>query len=371
MQKIRIASFNVALDRSAPGALAAEIGGQGSPQLRHVAAMVRRVRPDIVLLNEFDHTGDAGDSRHLSAFAEHYLAAGEHGIDYPYRYLAPVNTGLTGPLALDGGPVPVLPQDGLGFGAFHGQYGFAILSRFPLDTGSVRTFRRFLWQSMPGARLPRLDGEPYYGPEVLAFLPLSSKNHVDVPVCLPGGRVLHLLASHPAPPIDEGLERRNSCRNHDELRLWHDYIRPGKGDYLVDDDGARGGLEAGADFVILGDLNADPVDGNGFRSRIRALLADPLLHQAVSRGRLRPASAGARRLRTFEPRRGHPGYWTHVNGLRLDYVLPGAGLRALASGVHWPTPEQDEAGWFWRGQGRPARRALGSDHRLVWVDIAL
>jgi hypothetical protein len=333
--------------------------------------MVQQVRPDILLLNEFDHDGDASDSGHLTAFAEDYLAAGEGGIDYPCRYLAPVNTGLPGPLALNGGAVPVLPQDGLGFGAFHGQYGFAILSRLPLELDRLRSFRRFLWQRMPGARLPRVDGRPYYPPEVLAFLPLSSKNHLDLPVRLPGGRVLHLLACHPAPPIDEGPERRNSCRNHDELRLWHDYIRPGRGDYLEDDNGRRGGLDAGADFVILGDLNADPVDGNGFLSGIRALLADPRLHQAVSRGRLRPASAGAVRLRPPEPRRGPARLWTHIHGLRLDYVLPGATLTALASGVLWPVPEQDEAGWFWRRNGRPARRSLGSDHRLVWVDIAL
>ncbi|WP_107852136.1 endonuclease/exonuclease/phosphatase family protein [Oceanimonas marisflavi] len=371
MQKIRIASFNVALDRTAPGELAAEITGVGSPQLRHIAAMVQQVRPDILLLNEFDHDGDAIDSSHLTAFARRYLAAGERGMAYPHCYLAPVNTGLAGPRALDGGPVPVLPQDGLGFGAFHGQYGFAVLSRFPLEVSGARSFRRFLWKDMPGARLPRLDGRAYYPPEVLAFLPLSSKNHLDLPVRLPGGRVLHLLACHPAPPIDEGPERRNSCRNHDELRLWHDYIRPGKSDYLVDDAGGCGGLQAGAGFVILGDLNADPQDGNGYRSRIRALLADPALNQAISRGRLRPSSAGARRLRPVEPRRGNRRLWTHVNGLRLDYVLPSAGLDALASGVLWPTPEQDEAGWFWRGNGRPARRSAGSDHRLVWVDIAL
>ncbi|MDP5293233.1 endonuclease/exonuclease/phosphatase family protein [Oceanimonas sp. CHS3-5] len=370
MQKIRIASFNVALDRTTPGALAAEIES-GSPQLYHLAAMVQQVRPDILLLNEFDHGGEASDTRHLTAFAARYLAAGKEGIEYPHRYLTPVNTGLAGPLALNGGAVPVLPQDGLGFGAFHGQYGFAMLSRFPLETTRLRTFRRFLWQNMPGARLPRCDGQSYYCPEVLAFLPLSSKNHVDLPVRLPDGRLLHLLACHPAPPIDEGPERRNSCRNHDELRLWHDYIQPGRGDYLIDDQGRQGGLAPGSDFVILGDLNADPADGNGYRSRIRALLADPLLNQEVSRGRLRPASEGARRLRPLEPRRGPARLWTHVNGLRLDYVLPSAGLEALASGVHWPAPEQDESGWFWRRNGRPARRSQGSDHRLVWVDIAL
>ncbi|WP_165660977.1 endonuclease/exonuclease/phosphatase family protein [Oceanimonas sp. MB9] len=369
MQKIRIATFNMALDRASPGALAAEIARAGSPQLRHLAAMVQGVRPDILLLNEFDHDGEGTDDRHLQAFVRHYLAAGERGIDYPYRYLAPVNTGLAGPRALDGGPAPELPGDGLGFGAFHGQYGFAILSRLPLLTDKLRTFRRFLWTNMPGARLPQIDGRPFYPASVLNFLPLSSKNHVDLPVCLPGGRVLHLLACHPTPPIDEGPERRNSCRNHDELRLWHDYIRPGKGDYLVDDHGRAGGLAPGADFVLLGDLNADPQDGNGFRAKIRALLADAALNQTVSRGRLRPASAGARRLRPVDVRRGPARLWTHVHGLRLDYVLPGAGVEASASGVLWPAPEQDEAGWFWRGNGRPARRAMGSDHRLVWVDI--
>lgn len=371
MQKLRIASFNVALDRSFSGALVDEIAGAGSVQLHNLAAMVQQVRPDILLLNEFDHDGEARQADHLITFARKYLAAGEQGMDYPYYFLAPVNTGLTGPKALNGSDAPVLPQDGLGFGAFHGQYGFAVLSRFPLDTDKLRSFRRFLWKDMPSARLPALNGQSYYPPDVLAFLPLSSKNHIDLPVCLPHGRRLHLLASHPAPPIDEGPERRNSCRNHDELRLWHDYIRPGRADYLVDDKGSRGGLETGADFVILGDLNADPKDGNGFRRAIRSLLADPGLNQEVSRGRLQPASQGARRLRPFEPRRGPARLWTHVNGLRLDYVLPSARLKALASGVHWPAPEQDETGWFWRSNGRPARRSLGSDHRLVWVDIML
>ncbi|MCC4264382.1 endonuclease/exonuclease/phosphatase family protein [Oceanimonas baumannii] len=370
VQKIRIASFNVALDRSFPGALAAEINGVGCPQLRHIAAMVQQVRPDILLLNEFDHDGEAEHSDHLAMFARRYLAVGEQGIEYPHHYLAPVNTGLTGPLALDGGPQPVLPQDGLGFGAFHGQYGFAILSRFPLDSARLRSFRHFLWKNMPGARLPELHGSGFYPSSVLDFLPLSSKNHVDLPVCLPDGRVLHLLVSHPVPPIDEGPERRNSCRNHDELRLWHDYIRPGRGDYLVDDQGVRGGLEPDSGFVILGDLNADPLDGNGFREGIRSLLADPLLNQAVSRGRLQPSSRGACRLRPFEPRRGPARLWTHINGLRLDYVLPDAGFTALASGVLWPVPEQDPGGWFWRHNGRPARRDMGSDHRLVWVEVA-
>lgn len=368
--KIRVASFNVALDRRHPGQLANEIAGPGSRQLRHLAAIIRQIRPDILLLNEFDHDGEGNEPGHLHRFCRDYLAAGADGIDYPHACLVPTNTGLLAPLSLHGGGEPALPGDGLGFGAFHGQYGFALLSRYPLCQEQARSFRRFLWRDMPGARLPREASGPYYAPAALAVLPLSSKNHLDMPVELPGGRRLHLLASHPVPPIDEGPERRNSCRNHDELRLWHDYICPGRGDYLVDDAGGRGGLANGADFVILGDLNADPRDGSGFREAIRHLLASPALNREVALGRLRPGSEGALALRPPVKRRGPPRYWTHSQGLRLDYVLPGAGLKALASGVCWLAPEQDPQGWFWDRRGRPDRTA-SSDHRLVWVDIAV
>ncbi|ATG75580.1 hypothetical protein AN401_18415 [Zobellella denitrificans] len=368
--KIRVASFNVALDRRRPGQLAAEIAGAGSRQLRNIARILRRVRPDVVLLNEFDHDGEGRDHGHLRLFCRRYLAAGRRGIDYPYAYLAPTNTGLLAPVSLRGEGEPRLPGDGLGFGAFHGQYGFALLSRYPLRTEQARSFRRFLWRDMPGARLPQTETGPYYAPAALGVLPLSSKNHLDMPVELPGGRLLHLLACHPAPPIDEGPERRNSCRNHDELRLWHDYIRPGRGDYLVDDAGRRGGLVDGADFVILGDLNADPLDGDGFRSAIQALLADPALNRSVALGRLRPGSRGGFALQDPGERRGSPRHWTHSQGLRLDYVLPGCRLRALASGVCWLPPGHAQADLFWNEAGWPERSA-SSDHRLVWVDLAV
>jgi hypothetical protein len=47
--------------------------------------------------------------------------------------------------------------------------------------------------------------------------------------------------------------------------------------------------------------------------------------------------------------------------LRVDYVLPSAGLAVVASGVIWPAA------------GDPMRAAVeaASRHRLVWVDVAL
>ncbi|MGO4999914.1 endonuclease/exonuclease/phosphatase family protein [Oceanisphaera sp. W20_SRM_FM3] len=384
--KIRLATFNVALDRSRPGQLAAELAA-GSSQARHLAHILQRIRPDILLLNEFDHDGESACDAHLTQFCQDYVAVGEQGIDYPHRYLVPTNTGALAPLVLNreelnreflnpdkaslhGEISPCLPQDGLGFGAFHGQYAMAVLSRFPLLFEQMRSFRHFLWRDMPDAKLPQTEQGSYYRKPVLDILPLSSKNHLDLPVLLPNARVLHLLASHPAPPIDEGLERRNSCRNHDELRLWHDYIRPEQSGYLYDDAGKKGGLATGSDFVILGDLNADPLDGDGYQSAIQRLLQEPLLNRAVALGELRPAARGGFALKLRQPRQGSPKYWTHNQGLRLDYVLPSVGLNAVASGVYWPAPSNVDAELFWNTRGWPKRRA-SSDHRIVWVDLEL
>ncbi|WP_265414969.1 endonuclease/exonuclease/phosphatase family protein [Oceanisphaera profunda] len=120
--------------------------------------------------------------------------------------------------------------------------------------------------------------------------------------------------------------------------------------------------------MILGDLNADPVDGDGYQSAIQGLLHEPRLNRAVALGPLRPAARGGFALKLRQPRIGSPKYWTQSQGLRLDYVLPSQGLRATASGVYWPAPNKANAELFWNKQGWPERRA-SSDHRIVWVDL--
>ena len=47
--------------------------------------------------------------------------------------------------------------------------------------------------------------------------------------------------------------------------------------------------------------------------------------------------------------------------LRVSYVLPSAGLAILASGVHWPLPDDPAA----------EEAEAASRHRLVWVDIEM
>ena len=380
VRTVRVATFNISFSRPAAGDLLTALQTD-ERQVRHCAAILQRVRPDILLLNEFDHDGEGRDEQAVTLFLQRYLGVSQQGaapLDYPYHLQIPTNTGLLCAADLDGDGVPTLPADGQGFGAFHGQYGMVVLSRFPLLPEAARSFRQFLWAQMPGAQLP--DRQPgsglgdYYSVAALAELCLSSKNHLDLPVQIPtarGDQCLHLLLSHPVPPVFDGAERRNRCRNHDEIRLWCDYLDGA--DYLQDDAGRQGGLDPTASFVLLGDLNADPRAGDGDRRAIRRLLAHPRLHASAAQGALRPSSAGgvshgSRRSRPVPAAQAR--HWTHLRGLRLDYVLPSQDLQVQGSGVFWPSSGEVGREWL-ADESDIERAALSSDHRLVWVDLLL
>lgn len=354
---IRIASFNASLYRRNPGLLAQELRLGGSAQIDAVVEIIQIVRPDIILINEFDF-----DARGVAArlFRETLTKRrGEAtGIEYPHVLIRPANTGVQSGFDLDKDGRTGGPADAFGFGFFEGQYGMALFSRFPFDLDAVRTFQLTKWADMPANLIP--DG---HFDEAEAHLRLSSKTHIDAPVILSAKRRIHLLASHPTPPVFDGPEDANGRRNHDEVRFWVDYAE-GE-DWIVDDAGQAGGLPVGAEFVVLGDLNVDPQDGAGrgkVLSRLMELTPDPF---PFSEGAVAAATAGAN-LR----HRGPPGLdtadWKDTSGpgnLRADYVLPSAAIEVINSGVFWPAADD------------PLRRLVGdeeiisSDHRLVWVDI--
>ncbi len=339
---VRVATFNVSFYRSESGALARDLEAPSFPAAVAIAEVIQLVRPQVLLLNEFDYDADGVA---LRRFVDGFLAVGQNGaapIAYPYRFAAEVNTGEPSGHDLDNDGRDDGPADAFGFGRHPGNYGMVVLSQLPIDTARVRTFRRFLWRDMPDARIP--DG--FYSDAELSVLRLSSKSHQDVPIRWPDGRVVHFLVSHPTPPVFDGPEDRNGRRNFDEIRLWADYVTPGRAGYLRDDAGARGGLEGGTAFVVAGDLNSDPVRGEATAS-IRQLLDHPRI-------RARPAprnDAGSTNSGDFaEPTPGD---------LRLDYVLPSTDFDVVAAGVFWPTRP-----------GLPGAAALThTDHRMVWVDM--
>lgn len=360
---LRIATFNASMNRDAEGALTAALTTPDDPQIAAIAAIILEVAPDVLLINEFDYAeGNA------ALFVETYL-----GGAYPHVFEAPSNTGVATGLDLNGdGTVGAAPgdfahaNDAQGFGLFEGQYGMAILSRLPIDTDAVRTFRTFLWADMPGARLPVTEaGDSFYSEEILGILRLSSKSHWDVPIRVGDARI-HILASHPTPPVFDGPEDRNGTRNADEIRFWADYVQGA--DYIHDDAGNTGGLAPGAHFVIAGDLNSDPLDGDSLPGAAQQILDLPLVNTSVT-----PASAGgtaaAAQGGANETHMGDPAFDTADFGddpdrfgpgnLRVDYVLPSATLTIEDAGVFWPE------------DGPLAEAAAATDHRLVWIDVTL
>jgi len=378
---VRFSTFNASLNRGSEGQLVADLSTPTNSQARTVAEIVQRTRPDVLLINEFDFDpmGTA-----LGLFQANYLSIGQNGaqpIVYPYRYSAPSNTGIPSGFDLNNNGVVGGPDDAFGFGFFPGQFGMAVYSMHPIRTDRIRTFQRFLWRDMPGALLPNDPAtaapNDWYSPAELDVFRLSSKSHWDIPIEI-GGKTVHFLTSHPTPPVFDGPEDRNGTRNHDEIRFWADYVwGQRKAGYIYDDAGRRGGLEPGALFVIAGDQNSDPFDGDSIPGSAQLLLEHPLVNASST-----PSSPGAVQQAVLQgganaSHTGNPAFDTAdfadsaPGNLRADYVLPRKSLRILDSAVFWPLntdPLFPLVGTFTPSLpgGFPS-----SDHRLVWVDVAV
>ena len=370
--ELRVATYNLSLNRSSAGQLIADLSTGTNAQAKTVAEVIQRTDPDIVLLNEFDYD-EGGVAANL--FRDNYLEVSQSGADpveYPYAFVAPSNTGIPSGFDLNNDGAVGGPDDAFGFGFFPGQFGMAVLSKYPIDTDAVRTFQDFLWRDMPGALLPddptTAAPADWYSPAELEAFRLSSKSHWDVPVDV-NGRTVHVLASHPTPPVFDSAEDRNGLRNHDEIRFWADYVTPGTASrYIYDDDGANGGLKPGESFVILGDQNADPLDGDSVEAAVDQLLRHPRITDPLptSDGAVEASElqGGANLAHEGDPALDTADFADSTPGnLRADYVLPSKDLRVLDAGVFWPVladPLSALTGVF---------PFPSSDHRLVWVDL--
>jgi endonuclease/exonuclease/phosphatase family metal-dependent hydrolase len=371
--KIRVVTFNIEDIRTE------DLKDPSQPRLRHIAATIQKIRPDIILINEiaYDQPGAPGFAegdlagQNARRFADNFLSIpqGENLSPSDFKiFMAPSNTGIHSGLDLNndgknrndfpmppagepnGEPGRQTPEgreygnDSWGFGTFPGQYAMALFvnPRFQILQDQVRTFRKFPWSKMPGALLPIYPEtqEPWYSAEEAAQFPLSSKSHWDVPVKLPNGTVLHLLCSHPTPPAFDGEEQRNKKRNHDEIRFWADYLN--NADYIVDDNGHSGGYHSQKPFVVLGDLNADPTRGESLDNPIQKFL---LTHHRIQ-GKFVPRAASIAGLDADN---------TSAWGMRVDYVLPSKELKIVDGGV-------------WRYQQDTEKYPL-SDHFPVWLDV--
>lgn len=369
----RFATYNASLNRYNAGDLVNDLSTPDNEQAKVIAEVIQRYRPEVLLVNEFDY-----DENHeaIALFQQNYLSISQNGatpIEYPYCFVAPSNTGIPSGYDLNNDGEVGGPDDAFGFGYFPGQYGMAVYSLHPIDADNIRTFQLFLWKDMPDAMLP-IDpdtGDPWYTDEELEVFRLSSKSHWDLPIVM-GDRTVHFLCSHPTPPTFDGEEDRNGTRNHDEVRFWADYVDPAANSYIYDDDGSYGGLAEGDLFVIVGDQNSDPYDGDSVPGTTQQLLDSAFINTIVTPSSEGGVEQAALQGGANDDHIGDPAYDTAdftddpaPGNLRADYALPSANLPLVSAGVFWPL------------EAHPMFPLLGvypfpsSDHRPVWVDLAL
>lgn len=308
-----------------------DIRAGNDPQIAAAVTVIATLDADILILTGFDH--DARGQA-LTAFADRLQQSGQ---PYPHRYAPATNAGLPTGLDADADGRLAEAADAQGWGRFPGSGGLAVLSRWPL--GPATSHATFLWRDLPDTLIP-----PDTDPALAAIQRLSSHAHVTLPVQI-GAQTLTLLLWHATPPAFDGPEDRNGRRNHDEAAFWLHLL-----------NGTLPFAAPAPPFLLAGQANLDPQDGDGRPQALLSLLTHPALHDPAPRGthnRTEPAHRGDPALDT--------ALYDRLGGLRLSYILPSADLTVTASGVLWPPPADPLA----------ATLATASHHRPVWVDLHL
>ena len=354
---LRIAAFNIQDVRDA------DLDTPDNPRLKQIAAIIQRMRPNIILLSEIAQRQDGSESN-ADRFVDLYLSVPQgHGLK-PISfntYTPNTNTGfpsgqdldnsgtitksLTSPSKTEQTDARAYANDCFGYGTFPGQYAMALLvnPNLEIQTKSIRTFQELLWKDLPNHTAPtNIDGTPWYSSESWDVMRLSSKNFADIPILLPNGSILHALISHPTPPAFDGPEQRNKHRNHDEIQLIRQYIDNNQS--LTDDAGITGGLAEDASFVILGDLNADPTDGSSIDM--------VMMTQILTSHRLAKDTFPSSPVKIDDL---DPTDTAHFR-LRVDYVLPSRDITITNSGV-WRTNSTENE--------------FPSDHFPVWIEAII
>ncbi|WP_252734559.1 MULTISPECIES: endonuclease/exonuclease/phosphatase family protein [unclassified Octadecabacter] len=336
---IRVATFAAPLSRDGPGLLLRDIVRGEDPEIDAILSVIDQVSPDILVLTDFDY--DAGNAA-LAAFS------GQLSEPFPYLFSARPNAGVHTGLDIDGDGRTGDARDGLGYGRFLGDGGMAILSRHAIATDDIRDLTDLLWRDVPNATLPTMNGEPFPSQQVHDMLPVSSTGHWIVPIQV-GSQRISLLSFAATAPIFDGPEDFNGLRNRDELRVMEAVL-----------DGQIGDVPETP--ILIGNVNAEPFDGEGVRSGIAGVLAREDLQDP------HPASEGGHDAAN-EGHRGNPALdtadWSDdgPGNLRVSYVLPSADVSVVGAGVFWPALDD------------PLASLLGSDglaagpHHLVWVDL--
>jgi hypothetical protein len=343
---LRIAHFNVGLERDGPGLLLDALHKGKDRQVLAVQKIIQHVQPDILVLNGFDSDADLVALKLFSdqLAAQNWIMA--------YSFSAEQNGGVDSLHDLNNDGYLGDKADAFGYADFQGQGGMAILSKHPILYPEIQDFTDFLWQDLSDPSWPiDSNNESFHSQAEKDILPLHSAGAWIIPVETPDG-LLSIMMSHSTPPVFDGPEDANGKRNLDQMRFWSHVL-----------DGRIGNVNG--PFVLALGLNADPLDGEGANQTLRDFLASPKIadleptktgdeHVDETSGHKTPSNQD-----TADWREPIPG------DLRVDYVLPSHELKTTTSGVFWPSENSPEFEWLSQAQEG------GTRHRLVWVDVEL
>jgi hypothetical protein len=299
-EPVRLATWHGDFSRKGPGLLLVDLG-KAPPDLGPILSTA----PDVLLLTDIDY--DAGFAA-LGGLRDLLV---QQGLTYPHLFALRPNTGMQTDVDIDGDGYRGGPRDAQGFGWFSGQGGMGLLSRYPVHL--LADHSAVLWKDVPDSAIAGDD--PAH-----EIQRLSTTAHWALGLDTPGGP-LTLLTLAATPPVFDGPEDRNGRRNRDEVLLWVHVL-----------DGKLGPPLPQGPVALIGNLNLDPVRGNGLHKVAQGMLAHPRLQDPM------PGSETVT--------------WESTGPMRVSYVLPDRALAVGDSGVTPPVP------------------GLGP-HGLIWVDVIL
>jgi hypothetical protein len=372
---LRVAQFNIR------ELTTAKLLDPQSPQVRAAAEVIARFDADVLCLNEIQYDlagvpdpqlpGDApaarpgalsldGDGAGNAARLGERVAEVDPELRYAHSAVFLGNSGF----AFEGNPAGKGAElfAMRGFGEFEGRFNTGVLSRFPIRADGVRVIADFPWHDLPGNRIAELEAE--LGVKVPAGFPLFEKALHIVPIEIgaaaadgeDGGdqaELLYLILLH---PVSSGFNDLNPFRNADELHALALFL-----------SGELPGVEPlpeGARFLVIGDLNSDPEDGESPGS-VNVVADHPRVAAHFPTGDGGEIGTHPER-NTFLSGCGRDGAIVTKPSaklqLQLDYLLPSVTLgEPVASGIFWPHHQTDPDGY--------ALACRASDHRHVFVDL--
>ncbi len=357
-EDIRVGTIRAGMTSSTQEELLHDLSGGMFEPARSLAEAAQLNRPDVLLVTGITSDGDEEIAESLRSKYLEVGQNGQEGLDYPFVYAGPSNSGKESGADLDGDGVVGGPGDAIGYGEHPGQHGMIMFSSVPIDQDGIRTFQEFLWEDLPGDTGESAE----YSDLERSVMRLTSSALWDVPLTIDAGegteRTVNIVASSVARPQDPADV--DAARGDDERRMVADYLA-GEAWYLTDDDGdpAAG---TGCDFAYMGEPATQYELPGSASEDMGTLLDSPAVQDPEPRA-VTEKPLSARPEPSGETQDDATRAVEDGTDVRSAFILPSAGMDVGDSGVFWPADGEYGADLVAPGSGR------AMSDRLVWLDM--